>query len=267
MEDGRGIALWRCGTCRVGFMNPRYSAAALQDYYAVYPSEVSQDLQASERRYQRKRASLARLAAACPPGRFLSVGTLDGLEMKLAREHGFDAEGFDVDPVATQRVARELQRPVHCGDFLDDAWLPRDLFPRGKPEPDSGYDALMLDQVLEHPKEPGRVLLRAARLLKPGGVLYLGVPNLGSLSNRWKSLRDWLRLGAPQKRGRHFDTWHHLTYFTPSSLTYAIVQVAGMELLTMAGEPEPNDGAFLIRAKAACPALESTIYALARRAP
>ena len=192
---------------------------------------------------------------------------LEALEVRLAADHGFEAEGFDVDPEATRRVAAELGRPIHCGDFLDDDWLPRDLFPAGRPAPGYGYAALMLDQVLEHPKQPGRYLARAASLLAPGGVLYLGVPNLGSLSNRLKSLRDRAGLSSPRRRGKHFDTWHHLTYFCPASLAYGIREVAGLELLTLAGEPDPEDGRLVARAKSLVPALESTIYALARRKP
>jgi SAM-dependent methyltransferase len=265
LEDGRGISLWRCGRCRVGFMNPRYSDGALAEYYAGYATEAAMESQALERRRLRKRASVARLSSAASRGRFLSVGAWDGLEVRLAADHGFEAEGFDVDPEATGRVAAELGRPIHCGDVLDDGWLPRDLVPAGRPAPGYGYAALMLDQVLEHPKQPGRYLARAASLLAPGGVLYLGVPNLGSLSNRLKSLRDRAGLSSQRRRGKHFDSWHHLTYFCPASLAYGIREVAGLELLTLAGEPDPEDGRLVARAKSLVPALESTIYALARK--
>lgn len=42
---------------------------------------------------------------------------------------------------------------------------------------DGGLDFVRLDQVLEHVVEPGTVLERLARLLRPGGLMFIGVPN------------------------------------------------------------------------------------------
>ena len=58
---------------------------------------------------------------------------------------------------------------MHCGDFHALA---------GKA---AGYDALFLDQVIEHPKDPGRYLATCRALLRPGGVLAIMVPAMGAI--------------------------------------------------------------------------------------
>ncbi len=45
-------------------------------------------------------------------------------------------------------------------------------------------DAVILNQVLEHTKEIFWIAHEATRVLKPGGSLIVGVPNLASLHNR-----------------------------------------------------------------------------------
>jgi SAM-dependent methyltransferase len=48
----------------------------------------------------------------------------------------------------------------------------------------SFFDAVVCNQVLEHTKEIFWIASEICRVLKPGGTLILGVPNLGSLHNR-----------------------------------------------------------------------------------
>lgn len=58
--------------------------------------------------------------------------------------------------------------------------LERDVYPY----PSRYFDLILCNQVLEHTKEIFWVISEIARLLKVGGKLILGVPNLGSLHNR-----------------------------------------------------------------------------------
>lgn len=83
------------------------------------------------------------------------VGCGDGLELQAAKARVWSVEGFDVDPATTAKVAAEHGVPVHCGDFHE------------LPHRTGDYDALWLDQVIEHPKDPGRYLQTCIRLLRP----------------------------------------------------------------------------------------------------
>ena len=53
------------------------------------------------------------------------------------------------------------------------------------PGADGSYDIVIANQVLEHTKELFWIFAETARLLKPGGLFLVGVPNLASLHNRF----------------------------------------------------------------------------------
>lgn len=71
----------------------------------------------------------------------------------------------------------------------------------------ASFDAVVCRHVLEHLRDPVGSLEAMRRLLKPGGVLFLEVPNVESVQSR--VFRDhWL----------HRDPPRHLTHFTPAAL-------------------------------------------------
>jgi hypothetical protein len=61
--------------------------------------------------------------------------------------------------------------------------------------------------VLEHLENPQQTLALISRLLKPGGLLYLEVPNLDSLQAR-SAGKNWF----------HLDLEHHLYHFSKNGL-------------------------------------------------
>ena len=76
---------------------------------------------------------------------------------------------------------------------------------------DGSLDAITMWHSLEHVPDPVATLALARRLLRPGGLLYVSVPNLDSLqadvgANRWCYL----------------DIPHHVTHFTPEGLAAAL---------------------------------------------
>ncbi|MEM9049525.1 MAG: class I SAM-dependent methyltransferase [Pseudomonadota bacterium] len=74
--------------------------------------------------------------------------------------------------------------------------------------PAGHFDGIVMRSYLEHETEPMAVLDAARRVLKPGGRIYVKVPNFGSV-NRWLTGRKWCGF-------RHPD---HVNYFTLKSLT------------------------------------------------
>ena len=52
------------------------------------------------------------------------------------------------------------------------------------PVEDGTYDVVVANQILEHTKEVFWIFAEVARVLKPGGIFIIGVPNLASLHNR-----------------------------------------------------------------------------------
>ena len=77
------------------------------------------------------------------------------------------------------------------------------------------YDAVVLWHVAEHLHAPQGTVRGIARLLRPGGVLLIAVPNFGSPEARI-GRAGWFHLDVPR----------HLVHFTASTLT-AILEPPG----------------------------------------
>jgi SAM-dependent methyltransferase len=59
------------------------------------------------------------------------------------------------------------------------------------------YDTITFDHSIEHPHEPASAVRVALRLLRPGGLLWVATPNLGSLGARLYG-RDWVGPDPPR---------------------------------------------------------------------
>lgn len=224
-HDFHGVLISRCRDCALLFMNPQYSDEHLAEYYSHYiPNDVARDPVIALRRKVSKADNLELIERFVRPGRFLSIGCGDGLELEVARERGWTAEGFDVDEVSARRAATRVALPVRWGDFFQLNWSL------------GGYDCVYMDQVLEHPKNPQDYLSRVHGLLRPGGVLFIGCPNIASVSS---TLKGWAgRLGLKRRRrGRHYDTSHHLFYYSPRVLGKLVESQFGYEVLASEGDP------------------------------
>ena len=142
-------------------------------------------------------------------GRLLDIGAGRGRFVADARAAGWDAHG--IEPSArgiegARLLGVELQRAG-----IDDASV----------APGS-LDAATLWHVLEHLDEPGAALERIAGWLRPGGLLLVGVPNLGGVQ---------ARLGAD--RWYHLDVPRHRTHFTLAGL-HALLRAHGLEPVSTA---------------------------------
>jgi SAM-dependent methyltransferase len=73
--------------------------------------------------------------------------------------------------------------------------------------PDHYFTGILLRSFLEHEKQPKELLEQCSRVLAPGGLIYVRVPNYGSLNRKM--------LGAKWCGFRYPD---HVNYFTTSSL-------------------------------------------------
>lgn len=101
-----------------------------------------------------------------PSGRLLDVGCGGGRFMRRMKRLGWEAEGIDFDEKATAKIARRYGLKTYTGDLLA----------AGLPE--ASYDAVTLNQSIEHLADPEKTLLECRRILKPGGRLVIVTPNV-----------------------------------------------------------------------------------------
>lgn len=113
--------------------------------------------------------------------RVLEVGCSSGYVSRALQERGCRVTGIELDLAAAAEAKRWCER-VLVGDIesLDLGAL------------ESGYDVLLLADVLEHLRDPVVALRRLRPLLSPTGYAVISVPNvanwamrLGLLAGRW----------------------------------------------------------------------------------
>lgn len=269
-RDDQGCQVERCGDCRLLLMNPQYSAAYLADYYARYyqaegDADESQELRLGSpdsmpRQAAAKTARLDWIEQFQAPARMLSIGCGSGLELVLAAERGWEVEGYDVDEPGIASLRRQCDLTLHSGDF------------HSLSLPDNHYQCVYMDQVLEHPQRPQDYLRHVRRLLAPGGLLFIGCPNIGSLANRAKTILG--RVGLQRRRGRHYAMDHHLFFYTPEDLSRQLAQRFGYSVVAVRGDPGNGNSASSLgswfdrlanRARTRWPLLDSTFCLLARK--
>lgn len=195
--------LVQCRRCSLLFVNPRIAAGKMLDGYAAGddPVYVSQ-MDARVRTFAR---TMARIDALRPGrGRLLDVGTAAGAFLKAARDDGWDVTGIEPNAWLADWGRQRYGVPIHVGS-IDDVDLPAGAF-----------DVVTLWDVIEHTPDPLHVLGRVQRLLKPGGLLIVNYPDIGSWIARVMG-RRWPFLSSV-----------HLYYFTRGTIRAALDR-AGFE--------------------------------------
>jgi len=176
----------RCGTCGVTTTAPWPTDAELDVAYAgFYRPESGRFSGPLDRVLALSRGRLAsHVDAVAPAGPVLDVGAGDGTLVR-----------------ALERVGRAATGLERGAPGMRDA-SPADLEQEG-----TRFAAVVFWHVLEHLRDPADQLAAASRLLLPGGVLIVAVPNAASLQARLFG-EDWLALDPPR----------HLTHLHPDAL-------------------------------------------------
>jgi 2-polyprenyl-3-methyl-5-hydroxy-6-metoxy-1,4-benzoquinol methylase len=240
--------LYDCDACHSAWLDPRPNDASLPMAYAGYftHDEGSVPVLVRRRGFVRKiihdalnaylsqrygfhRAPLghAWIAGLLPPlraaadtlcrhlplapegGRLLDVGCGNGMFLGIARDMGWQAEGLDFDEAAVARTRAQGFNVRSGGIEALDGVIDH-------------FDVVTSSHVLEHVPDPVAHLERIHDVLKPGGLLWLQTPNLGSVGARaFRS--NWRGLEPPR----------HLVLFNHRSLSDALQQAGFADVRRM----------------------------------
>lgn len=219
----RGLAFRRCRACaslwvaeglgrdagadlyrgREYFANEAFGVQGPDGYWGYL------DYMADRRSIEAKFAGvLAHVEAQASPGRLLDVGCGPGFMVATARARGWDAMGVDVNPWAVTHARQELDLDVR------EATLEGAGFDSGT------FDAVTMMDLLEHSSRPAELIVEAARVTRPGGMLAVLTPDAGSPVSRLLGARWPEALRAPE----------HLVLFSARGLT-ALLGRAGYEVI------------------------------------
>jgi 2-polyprenyl-3-methyl-5-hydroxy-6-metoxy-1,4-benzoquinol methylase len=164
----------------------------------------------------------------------LEIGAYLGVVSVSLRKYGFKVSATDLPDFASN--PRLQRRYAHYGIDL----VAANLRQYKLAFPDQRFDAVVMCEVLEHLNfNPLPVIYEINRVLKPGGLLYLALPNLVCLKNRLnmvrgKSAHDPIEsFFAQLNPGRNMIVGIHWREYTIAEVR-AIVERLGFSILRQA---------------------------------
>ena len=212
--EGEIFPIVRCRRCGLVYVSPRRRPDTLVVLYrrSAYfrtkqqvVSGYSDYIADGELHRTFFRHQLHQIERYVKSGRLLDVGCAMGFLLDEARRRGWQTQGVDLSEFASNYARAELGLPVFTGLLRDARY------------PDGHFDAVVMDDVIEHVGDPEAELAEVRRILRPGGVVLLHTPNADSFSYR-VSGRHWV----------HLKPGEHLVYFSPRTLT-ALLEKLGFQ--------------------------------------
>lgn len=193
-----GFAVALCPECGSGRTLPVLPPDELGDLYPrgynayALPASTPLRLLATGLFRWRHRRALRRppLNALDTPGRLLDVGAGRGDLGVVLGGRGWRVTALDPSADACAE-ARARGVEAERGTLLE---IEERL--------EGDFDAVAFQHSLEHVSDPGEELAAARRLLRPGGVVLVTLPNFGSWQRR-RFGTDWFHLDLPRHRS-HF---------------------------------------------------------------
>ena len=160
------------------------------------------------RQYAGQIQTLSRLGGLQPQQtRVLEFGMGWGYWSRMAQAHGLDVSGFELSP---QRREYARQMGVRVIDELSDG--------------EGEFDCIYANQVFEHLPDPAATLAALRQRLKPGGIIYIRVPD-GRGIDGYLARRGW----SPELDAIH--PLEHINCFTRKTLI-RFAAGAGLEPLS-----------------------------------
>lgn len=194
----------RCQGCGFGWTAPQSNEDQIKDYYpqtyhgdtlATIEAFMSGELQRS-RSWRKETEKIDLVERFVCRGRILDVGCGDGKFLWALDPRKWERSGVEFAEQTVRLVREKIQ---------DMTLIEGDIFSPQLPE--GSFDVITFWHVLEHLPRPREVLKRVHQLLRPGGWLFISLPNFDSLQARLFQ-RYWYAWDVPR----------HLFHFAPRPL-------------------------------------------------
>jgi 2-polyprenyl-3-methyl-5-hydroxy-6-metoxy-1,4-benzoquinol methylase len=223
-----------CGSCGLVYQCPRPSPETMRYYYEdCYSGKSKEDMRHTQLESPLVRllnyyriATIEKVRKLAPGQRVLDVGASYGGFIEMARvKRGVEAWAIDLDPGSIEGFVNKEDIQVTCGDLLEVAY------------PSDHFDVVTLFETLEHVYSPVQTLEEVKRILKPGGLVSVEVPNWDSwvrplFGTAWFPLllpthlqhfsRHHLRLCAQQAG---LEVMHQQAMWFPTEMTLSMLVV------------------------------------------
>lgn len=196
-----GLDIYRCTQCTHRYLNPRVKFDVAEKIYMddktasdIYTQPLQVEI--DEIKYQYGLDLVEQLSPGSK-NKIMDLGCGAGVYLKMAARNGWkQCVGVDINQRYSDiySAADGIQFINSSFERLDPARLGGD------------YDVIAMWSVLEHLYEKHSILKTLHTMLRPGGLLFILVPNVESLATR-----------LMRERSPTF-AWKHVSHFSPASL-------------------------------------------------
>ena len=216
VETWSTYSIEKCRDCGFVFAAPRPSAEELDRFYTSTYFERDRATILGYANYRSVAEENARRMwhefkdilgeRKVPSRRVLDVGCATGGFLAEAKAEHWDGVGVEFSEFAIDVARQEFGLRVLQGDVFHPELV------------EDSFGLVTMWHVLEHVIDPLATLEQARKLLAPGGLLFVELPNWSSVGRRARGVR-WSQLKPPE----------HINFFTPASLALA-ARKAGFEI-------------------------------------
>ncbi|MFC1588236.1 class I SAM-dependent methyltransferase [Planctomycetota bacterium] len=254
IAEEKGYQILQCPECGFITTDPIPSAEELAAFYAEHflsERKGGEDYWESTREpVFRQIETLIAAAGFDRHCRILDVGAAYGAFLKTLKDRGYTKlTGIDLSGPAVAHMRKKLQVEAIEGD-LSRAALPPDSF-----------DAVTLIDTLEHLPDFNIVLREIGKILRPGGIAIVRVPNMNFHLAKSK-LFQHMRWPAPYGL---FTPPGHLNHFTPQGLARALAGAGLSANGSLNGIPDTSGGRGRIGLLAGWYRIAQTVHYLSNR--
>ena len=203
--SGEEFVIWQCTDCSLRFTQDAPDENSIGPFYksADYISHTNTDKGFINKAYQKVRnytlqqkASLIIDETKMATGSILDLGSGIGAFLDVMKAKGWQVKGIEPDEDARNQAKTlfglNIEEPAVLNKLQD-----------------ASFDAITLWHVLEHVHQLHDYIEHLKRLLKPGGKLFIAVPNYQSRDSEiYRS--HWAAYDVPR----------HLYHFSPKSIEH-----------------------------------------------
>ncbi len=177
----------QCSVCSARYLDPMPSEPELGAFYPMDYYSHQSISGANTSLKSRIRRVVLPLGTKEPkiavPGKMLDLGCGSGWMLEHYRSLGWQVEGVEYSESACV-AGRSRGLSIHCGSLTDAQF------------PAASFDFIRANHSFEHLSNPHETLDEIARLLKPNGTLFIGVPDTMGLTAKLFG-SEWFYVGAP----------------------------------------------------------------------
>ncbi len=186
----------KCKNCGMISINPHFTDEGLDFFYQNYFENRQKNDLLGKQRNEMYSIDRDWVCNYVKEGTILDIGCSGGFFLNKFSKENFEREGIEIGQDAAIHAKENFNIKVYTG-YITDFELPKQ------------YDLVMMRGVIEHFRDPIKVLEKCSKITKKGGYLFITATPVG----------DAFAFEVYREKWRLFTPLEHIHFFTERLLT------------------------------------------------